>query len=173
MAQLFNSRHHRAIKKNNFFTPAGTRIGEDHSELCVENSNKYNKTITLHLQTSQEKPRPATNGFIAANTATQSQQLPKTSKSSRDKLYKSATHLSSSVGARPLFQSVNSYLNFNNRRGGLYHSEQYLDSSRIEGPLKPIDNQLKRPISKKLIAKYSDMEIQRELNDFFKIRPAK
>lgn len=165
-------RHHRAIKKNNFFTNVGTRIGEDHAELCVENSHKSNKTITLHLHSSsQEKQRPTTNGFTASTNT--SQHLPKTSKSSRDKLYKSATQLGTATSVRPLFHSVNSYLNFNNRRPGLYNSEQYLDSTRMENPLKPLDNHLKRPFSKKLIAKYSDMEIQKDLHDFFKIRPVK
>lgn len=97
---------------------------------------------------------------------------PKTSKSPREKLYRSATNLH---GSRPLFQSVNSYLNFNNlnkTRAGLYSSEQYLDSNRLDSILQPIEN-LKRPVTRKLVAKYSDMEIQKELNDFFKIRPVK
>ncbi|XP_067951146.1 uncharacterized protein [Watersipora subatra] len=167
-----DQKQNRPIKKNNFFTSIGPRLGDDHSELCVENSNKSNQTITLHLQTSQEKQRPITNGFTVIPNTTGSSQLPKTSKSSRDKLYKSANQLASTVGSRPLFHSVSSYINFN-KRAGLYHSEKYLDSSRIDGHLKPLDNHLRRPFSKKLIAKYSDMEIQKELNDFFKIRSVK
>ncbi|KAF6023216.1 hypothetical protein EB796_018485 [Bugula neritina] len=46
-----DQKYHRSIKKNNFFLPAGTRLGEEHPDLRVENSHK-SKTITLQLQTN-------------------------------------------------------------------------------------------------------------------------
>ena len=162
-------RHHRAIKKNNFF-PTGTRIDENPTDLCVENSHKQpSKTITLQLHTSHGDKQKAANTL----TVNHSNIKPKTSKSPREKLYRSVTQISPT---RPLFHSVNSYLNFNNfsksKSAGLYSSEQYLDSNRLDSILQPLEN-LKRPVTKKLVAKYSDMEIQKELNDFFKIRPVK
>lgn len=58
----------------------------------------------------------------------------------------------------------------------MYTSEVYLDSSGKDsnaGILKPLDNKQARPPNKKLVAKYSDMEIHKELSDFFKVCPAK
>lgn len=167
--------YHRSIKKNNFFTPVGTRMGDDHSELCVENSQKGKATINLQLKQGS-KPRtdrPKTNGLASFTNNSQQQLLRQHFKSPRETLYRSATNVGSS--SKPLFQSVNSYLNFHlkPRAPGLYSSEQYLDSNRLEKPLKSLENHLKRPISKRLVAKYSDMEIQKELNDFFKIRSVK
>lgn len=148
-----------------------TRIDENHTDLCVENSHKPSKTITLQLNTSHEKQKPVSTLFPNGHVHSIK---PKTSKSPREKLYRSATQIG---GSRPLFHSVNSYLNFNNlsksKSAGLYSSQQYLDSNRLDNILQPLENMTPRPVTKKLVAKYSDMEIQKELNDFFKIRPVK
>jgi len=184
MLVCFFSRYHRSIKKNNFFLPAGTRLGEEHPDLRVENSHK-SKTITLQLQTNGEHNKQKPPSTVATSTFIQPTApfAPpataylghKPSKHSHDKLYRSATSLSPSAVkmSRPLFYNVNAYLNLSNKRSPLYSSDQYLDSSRVEGPLRPLDNQMKRPVSKKLVAKYSDMEIQKELKDFFKVRSVK
>lgn len=151
-------RHHR-VKKNNFFLPVGPRVGgEDFSDLCVD--SQKTKTITLQLHTS--------DSMTKLNPSAKS-----TSRSPRERLYamRSMTQI---PGPRPVFSTIHSYLNYNNGRkmAALYSSDQYLDGGSSDSILQPIENK-RQPHSKKLVAKYSDMAIQKDLNDFFKIRPVK
>lgn len=187
------------MKKNNFFNTTGSRVGEDFSDLCVENSTHKSKTITLQLNNPNDR-KPASNVTPAAPSSISSAPVSSvpafhhhhyhsTSKSAAsDKLYRSATQLnqlSNSISARPVFTNISSYLQFNNhatsggsssRRAHMYTSEVYLDNSSSRdsngGVLKPLDNKQVKT-NKKLVAKYSDIEIQKELSDFFKVCPAK
>lgn len=157
-------RNHRSVKKNNYMIPPGPRSVDDFSDLCVESTSHRNKMITLQLQTTN----PENNSKHASSISGFPIVPPRHSRSPRERLYRSATQLSPT---KPAFTSVNSYLNFKNRLG-LYSSDQYLDSNQYDGVLKPLENR-QRSLQKKPVAKFSDMEIQKDLNNFFKIRPAK
>jgi hypothetical protein len=151
----------RAVKKNNFFNTSGsttTRMGDDFSDLCVESSSHKSKTITLQLQNgSQQNERKSSTttttapSLSSASVSThtsgrptayqrQPQKSTKSAVTANDKLYRSATQLSSN---RPIFTNISSYLQFNtNRRQGLYTSEIYLDrkTRHLNGVLKPLDS---------------------------------
>lgn len=159
------SRIHRLMKRSNLFH-GSSRIGDDVSDLCIENTQRP-RTINLQLKASGHENRPRLHPALGVHPATSH-----TTRMSREKLYKSATQLSL---PRPLFHSINSYLNFNNSKAAsLYGSEQYVDSSEQPDILKPLENKPQfKPLNRMLVAKYSDMEIQKELSDFFKVRPVK
>lgn len=153
------------VKKNNFFH-MGPRSGDDLSDLCIENTPQRPKTITLQLKALNHENKSRLQPALSSHPSTSH-----ASRASREKLYKSATQLSM---PRPLFHSINSYLNFNNKASSLYDSEQYLDSADQENILKPLENKPQfKPLNRMLVAKYSDMEIQKELSEFFRIKPVR